>query len=128
MTGYTRGNGPHPQLQRSATQQRDRFCFAFAQIARRELAISLQPFRGMSEQHVRQFMEPRLVRHRIDRIDRNRSTSGESQHVPVCLVEGSFDNVQHGQCTRRVLSTESGATGNLDDLGSCASTNQCGRR
>jgi len=65
------------QLQSRAAEQCDRFRLALAEVPRRDLAISLQALGGMSEQHVRQFMEPRLVRHRIDRIDGDRSTARE---------------------------------------------------
>ena len=53
------------QIQRGATEQRHGFRFAFAQVAGRDLAIGLYALRGVAEQHVRQLVKPRLMRHRF---------------------------------------------------------------
>ena len=62
-----------------------------------DLAIGLDALGGMSEQHVRQFVQPRLVRQRTDGIDRDRTGAREPQDVAVRRVEWDLGHVQRHQ-------------------------------
>ena len=114
------------QPQGRTTEQRDGFGFAFPQAARGALAVGLLAFGGVAEQHVGEFVEPRLVRHRVDRVDRDRRAGARSPGS--CRrSRRRAPRSRRGQSVRERRPTSVSASAGSSCPSVCASTNQCGR-
>jgi hypothetical protein len=79
----------HHEAQSRTTQQSHRFGLHFAQISGRQITIVQHPFGPMAEQDVHQFVEARFVGHRVDRVDRDGTVTGESETVALRASNGA---------------------------------------
>ena len=85
------------ETQGRTADQSHRLGLTLTQRAGRQLAVGLEPFGGMAEQHMGQLVEAGLVRQRVHWVDRYGLLLRKAQTVPVGLVKRDLLHVQGGQ-------------------------------